>query len=148
MSSRTPKNQGKDAERQTSTEAKIALLRTKEAAAYEQLHASLQAQIDTATAEIAQWEGRVANATGKRKAQSQARLEELQAKRDAAYEQLHASLQAQIARITTELTQLEGEAATATGDIKAQLAARIAALKVQRDTAQQYQPATWRLPSP
>jgi uncharacterized protein YicC (UPF0701 family) len=120
------------------TLAKIEALRAKEETAYTKLHASLQTQIDSATVEITQLEARLAIATGKSKAQIKSRLEGLQAKRDAAYEKLHASLQAQIDSIMSELKTLESKPETGTGDSKAQLAARLEALKARRDATQQY----------
>ncbi len=119
-------------------QAKLEALRAKEDAAYAKLHASLQTQIDTATAEITQLEARLAIATGKAKTQMKVRLEGLRAKRDAAYEKLHASLQAQIDSITAELKAREGREEKDTGTIKAQLAERLEALKAKRDAAQQY----------
>jgi hypothetical protein len=119
------------------TLAKIEALRAKEDIAYTKLHTSLQKQIDSATAEITQLEARLVIATGKSKAQIKSRLESLQMKRDAAYEKLHASLQAQIDGIMSELRSLESKPETGTGDSKAQLATRLEALKARRDASQQ-----------
>lgn len=124
------------------TLAKIEALRAKEDTAYMKLHASLQTQIDSTTAEIMKLEARLVIASGKSKAQIKSRLESLQMKRDAAYEKLHASLQAQIDGIMGELKSLEGKPETGTGDFKAQLAARLEALKAKRDASQQYRPTT------
>lgn len=120
------------------TLAKVEALRAKEETAYTQLHASLQTQIDSATAEITQLEARLVIATGKSRAQIKSRLESLQVKRDAAYEKLHASLQAQIDGIMGELKSLEGQPEMGTGDFKAHLAARLEALKVRREASQHY----------
>ncbi len=120
------------------TLAKIEALKAKEETVYTRLHASLQTQIDSATVEIMLLEARLVIATGKSKAQIKSRLENLQAKRDAAYEKLHASLQAQIDSIMSELKSLESKPEMGTGDFKAQLAARLEALKVRRDASQQY----------
>lgn len=120
------------------TLAKIEALRAKEDTAYTKLHTSLQKQIDSTTAEITQLEARLVVATGKSKAQIKSRLENLQVKRDAAYEKLHASLQAQIDGITSELRILESKPEMGTEDFKAQLAARLEALKAKRDTSQRY----------
>ena len=128
------------AERTDPTLAKVEALRAKEETAYTKLHASLQTQIDAATAEITKLEARLGIATGKSKAQIKCRLESLQVKRDATYEKLHASLQAQIDSIMGELESLEGRPETGTGNFKAQLAVRLEALKARRDAWQQYRP--------
>jgi len=121
---------------QAPTVARLDTLRAKEAAAYEMLYGCLQAHIEGMSAEIAQLEARLSQATGRVKAQTKARLEGLQAKRDRAYEKLQASLQAQIESITAEIRQLERLAAPTTGDMRASLAERLEALKAKRDAAE------------
>ena len=120
------------------TLAKVEALRAKEETAYTKLHASLQTQIDSTTAEITKLEARLVIATGKSRSQIKSRLESIQMKRDAAYEKLHASLQAQIDSIISELKALEGKPEIGTGDFKVQLAARLEALKARRDASQHY----------
>src|SRR5579862_6987682 len=134
MSSRPLYNQPTLQARQAPVVARIDTLRAREDAAYKMLYGCLQAQIEGMNTEIAQLEARATTATGRLKAQAKARLEGLRARRDRAYEKLQASLQAQIEGISSEIRQLERQAAPITSDdLRATLAERLEALKARRD---------------
>ena len=141
MNSAPPNPSAREAASEVSLSAMSAALRAKEDAAYEQLQTSLQRQIDTAQTEIMCLESQLVLARGTAKAQITSRLEALDTQREQAYEQLQASLQAQIDHITVELASLEGQAnSTASSAVNVSLAARLEVLKAIRDAIQQTRP--------
>jgi len=101
------------------------------------LHGSLSGEVAVLQSELEKLEAEVEAAGADAHAkQIVVQIEELSAKGDAAYKLLQAEIVAQLDPTDTEIRRLEAIAATASGDARAKIKARIASLRSARAAAQ------------
>ncbi len=117
--------------------AQINDLRAKVDTESRMLYTNLSAEIAALQVELKRLEAEVDAVSPDAYArQIAAQIEELRVKGDAAYDMLHVGLEAQLDVADAEIRRLELAAATATGDARTQILARIDELKSARAAAQ------------